>query len=138
MTRVRDVGEFPLIERIRARLPRERSDVVVGPGDDVAALALGPGRLQLATCDVQVEGVHFLRDRSDPRRLGRKAAAINLSDIAAAGGRPTHFLLSLVLPPDLDVEFVERLVDGLSDEAASGTPTSSAATSARARAWSST
>ncbi|HHY94525.1 MAG TPA: thiamine-monophosphate kinase [Firmicutes bacterium] len=53
----------------------------------------------------------------DPYRLGRKAAAINLSDIAAAGGRPTHFLVSLALPADTPVRFLERLYDGISEEA---------------------
>lgn len=112
-----ELGEFPLIDRLAARLGRPRPDVVVGIGDDVAVVESAAGRLTLATCDVQVAGVHFLPDRVDPWRLGRKAAAINISDIAAAGGRPTHFLSSLVLPSDTEVAFVERLYDGLTAEA---------------------
>jgi thiamine-monophosphate kinase len=83
----------------------------------VAAIEIGPDRLLLLTCDVQVGGSHFLPDRCDPRRLGRKVAAINLSDIAAAGGQPRHFLCSLVLPADTDVGFLEALYDGLAEEA---------------------
>jgi len=112
-----ELGEFPLIDRLAARLGRPRPDVVLGIGDDVAAVEGPPGRLLLATCDVQVAGVHFLPDRVDPWKLGRKAAAINVSDIASAGGRPTHFLSSLVLPPETEVDFVERLYDGLAEEA---------------------
>jgi thiamine-monophosphate kinase len=114
---VAELGEFALIERLAARLGAVRSDVVVGIGDDVAAVEVAPDRLLLITCDVQVGGSHFLEDRCDPRRLGRKAAAINVSDIAAAGGRPTHFVSSLVLPAETEVAFVEALYDGLAEEA---------------------
>jgi len=115
---VAEVGEFRLIERLAGRLPPARPDVVVGIGDDVAVIAVAPDRYLLATCDVQVAGVHFLPRACDPYRLGRKAAAINLSDIAAVGGRPTHFLVSLALPTDTSVSFVEALYDGISEEAA--------------------
>jgi thiamine-monophosphate kinase len=114
---VDEVGEFPLIERLTARLGAVRPDVVVGIGDDVAAVRGGADRLLLATCDVQVAGTHFLPERCDPHRLGRKAAAINLSDIASAGGAPTHFLASLVLPGECEVAFLEALYDGLVAEA---------------------
>ncbi|MDI6823394.1 MAG: thiamine-phosphate kinase [Bacillota bacterium] len=114
---VAEVGEFPLIERLAARLGPARADVVVGIGDDVAVLAITPDRYLLATCDVQVAGVHFLPHACDPYRLGRKVAAINLSDIAAVGGRPTHFLVSLALPADTPVSFVEGLYHGISEEA---------------------
>jgi len=114
---VDSVGEFPLIDRLAARLGSPRSDVIVGIGDDVAALRAAGGRLLLATCDVQVAGTHFLPERCDPHRLGRKAAAINLSDIASAGGTPTHFLSSLILPGDCRVAFLEALYDGLAEEA---------------------
>jgi thiamine-monophosphate kinase len=115
--KVSEIGEFGLIERLAARLGPLGSDVVLGIGDDVAAIEIGPDRLLLLTCDVQVGGSHFLPDRCDPRRLGRKVAAINLSDIAAAGGQPRHFLCSLVLPADTDVGFLEALYDGLAEEA---------------------
>ncbi|MFZ5768761.1 MAG: thiamine-phosphate kinase [Bacillota bacterium] len=115
--RVADLGEFPLIERLARRLRPPNPDVVVGIGDDVAVIAVAPDRYLLATCDVQVAGVHFLPDRCDPYRLGRKVAAINLSDVAAVAGRPTHFLVSLALPADTPVFFLEALYDGICDEA---------------------
>jgi thiamine-monophosphate kinase len=115
---VSELGELDLIERLLGRLPAARPDVRVGPGDDVAAIDLGHGRWLLATTDAQVAGVHFLPERTDPRRLGRRAAAVNLSDIAAAGGRPTHFLVSLVVPPATEVTFLDALYDGLAEECA--------------------
>lgn len=115
--RAGDLGEFALIERLRQRLAPARADVVVGIGDDVAVVAVAPDRYLLATCDTQVAGVHFLPHTVDPYCLGRKVAAINLSDIAAAGGCPTHFLVSLALPADTPVRFLEMLYDGISEEA---------------------
>jgi thiamine-monophosphate kinase len=94
-----------------------RQDTVMGIGDDVAVIERAEEKLLLATCDVQVAGVHFLPGSADPYRLGRKAAAINISDVAASGGRPTHFLSSLVLPAETEVSFVERLYEGLAEEA---------------------
>lgn len=115
--RISSLGEFPLIHRVAQRLPAYRPDVRVGVGDDVAVLEQDEGTYLLATCDIQVEGVHFLRDRITPYQLGRKAAAINLSDIAAMGGEPLHFLVSLALPPDTEVAWVDALYDGLREEA---------------------
>lgn len=114
---ISDLGEFGLIERIRSRIPGYGPDVLVGIGDDVAVLKPAEGHDLLATCDIQIEGVHFLRDKITPYQLGRKAAAINLSDIAAKGGRPRYFLISLALPADLPVEFVDELYRGLLDAA---------------------
>jgi len=113
------LGEFPLIDRIVARLGPPRATTVVGAGpDDTAVLRLPGGRLQLATIDSQVAGVHFVPDRTRPEDIGRKAAAVNLSDIAAMGGRPTHALAALAAPPDLAADFALRLVDGLAAELA--------------------
>lgn len=123
--RIEELGEFPLIDRIQRMLPKGDANVLVGIGDDVAVLrARGPAagegeRVWLATCDVQMEGAHFLRERVEPRELGRKALAINLSDIAATGGTPRYALISLGLPGDLVVEFVDELYAGLRAEAES-------------------
>ncbi len=112
-----ELGEFGLIDRIRSLLPNPGSDVVVGVGDDVAVLRASSDRLWLATCDVQVEGSHFIRERIDPRDLGWKALAVNLSDIASAGGLPRFALVSLGLPSGLPVDFVDGLYAGLREEA---------------------
>jgi thiamine-monophosphate kinase len=114
-----DVGEFGLIDRITVRLGAGRGDTVVGAGlDDAAVLRLPDGRLQLATMDTLVAGVHFTWERFGARDVGRKAAAINLSDIAAMGGTPTHALATLAAPPDLAADVALDLVDGLVTELA--------------------
>lgn len=115
--RISDIGEFGLIDRISRMLPPGGPDVVVGVGDDVAVLRTSGERLLLATCDIQLEGAHFLRDRITPTQLGRKALAINLSDIAAMGGTPKYALISLGLPPETEVATVDELYAGLRAEA---------------------
>jgi thiamine-monophosphate kinase len=114
--KIEQIGEFGLIERIRAALPEPGTSVIVGIGDDVAVLEGSADSVWLATCDVQVEGVHFLRDAIPPRSLGRKALAINLSDIASAGGTPRYALVSLGLPGGLEAGFIDELYAGLREE----------------------
>jgi thiamine-monophosphate kinase len=118
-TTIGRLGEFALIDRITERLGPARGDTKVGAGlDDTAVLRLPDGRLQLATIDGQVAGVHFLLERTAPHLIGRKAAAVNLSDIAAMGGRPTHALAAVSAPANLSAEVVLQLVDGLVGELA--------------------
>jgi thiamine-monophosphate kinase len=112
---VSELGEFPLIERLIERLGSGRG-VVLGAGDDAAALMPTPGMLIVATCDSQVEDRHFRRDRITPEQLGRRLAAVNLSDIAAMGGDPRWALVSLALPPATPATFVESVYVGLSAE----------------------
>ncbi len=114
--RVSALGEFPLIDRLERIVAIERPDIIVGIGDDVAVLAGEGDELILATVDSQVENVHFLRDVITPRQLGRRSLAINLSDIAAMGGKAQHALVSLALPADLEVAWVEELYRGLRQE----------------------
>ncbi len=115
--KIDELGEFGLIDRIRRTLPAPGRDVLAGIGDDVAVLRAAADRVWLATCDVQVEGSHFIREAISPRDLGRKALAINQSDIASAGGAPRFALISLGLPRELSVEFVDELYAGLRDQA---------------------
>ena len=88
------MGEFDLIARYFDR-PVRRSPL--GIGDDCALLQPAPGMQLAVTSDMLVEGRHFL-STVDPRRLGHKALAVNLSDLAASGARPLAFTLSLALP----------------------------------------
>ncbi len=115
---VGEIGEFGLIGRISGMLAEPAAGVVRGIGDDVAVLdASGPEYL-LATCDIQVEGVHFTREAITPYQLGRKAAAINVSDIAAMGGDPRWALVSLAIPGSTEVGYVEELYRGMREQAA--------------------
>lgn len=116
--RISEIGEFALIDRIARLLPSAPASVVVGIGDDVAVLRTAAGKYLLATCDVQVENVHFLPEKITSYQLGLKIAAINLSDIAAMGGTPDWALVSLVLPEHRPVSFVEDLYRGMQEQLA--------------------
>jgi thiamine-monophosphate kinase len=113
---ISELGEFGVIERIARLLPGQAADVVVGIGDDVAVLRTSDREYLLATCDVQVERVHFLRSAITPFQLGRKVIAINVSDVAAMGGHPLWALVSLAMPPDTEVEFVDELYRGMAEQ----------------------
>ena len=88
------MGEFDLIDRFFKR-PVSRN--VLGIGDDCALLAPAPGMQLAVSSDMLVEGRHFL-STVDPFRLGHKALAVNLSDLAACGARPLAFTLALSMP----------------------------------------
>jgi thiamine-monophosphate kinase len=109
------VGERALLRHLRARIPAA-AGVVVGVGDDAAAVEIGP--FALVTSDSLVEDVHFRRDAAPPRLLGRKALTVNLSDVAAMGGLARYATVSLCLPPDVEVGWVDSLYDGLLERAA--------------------
>jgi thiamine-monophosphate kinase len=110
-----DLGEKAIIRQIRSRIP-QGPGVVLGVGDDAAAIETGP--LTLVTTDSLVEGTHFRREWTPPRLLGRKAFSVNLSDIAAMGGVPRYATVSLVLPSELSFEFVDGLYDGFLERSA--------------------
>lgn len=114
-TPLREIGERELLRHIRSRIPLGPG-VTVGVGDDAAAVETGP--LTLVTADSLVEGVHFRREWTPPRLLGRKALTVNLSDIAAMAGVPRHATVSLCLPPETPMGFLEGLYDGLLERAA--------------------
>ena len=89
-------GEFQLISKLRQQLS-EFLSLRVGPGDDTAVLDHGQGSGWLFAADMLLAGVHFEPDE-DPALIGRKALAVNLSDIAAMGGKPTAAVISVALP----------------------------------------
>jgi thiamine-monophosphate kinase len=112
-----DLGEDALVDRLAGMLPGGR-DLVVGPGDDCAAVRV-PGvgnNLLLLKTDCVVEGVHYLPDDA-PGKVGHKAIARALSDVAAMGGRPAHALVTLVLPPTRTVAYARALYRGLAKTA---------------------
>src|SRR2546422_10813188 len=94
---VASVGEVALIDRLRRLVPTVGPGVALGVGDDAAVLQFaGP---VVATCDIQVEGVHFTWGLCGPDDVGWRAIAVNLSDIARGGGTPRGVRISLSLPP---------------------------------------
>ena len=108
--KVKDIGEFGLINRITKR-PIDKK-ILVGIGDDAAVFKTDKG-LQVLTTDCLVEGDHFRREWFTAMQIGMKAIEINVSDIAAMGAIPKYVLVSIALPKNLDVEFVDKLYEGM-------------------------
>ncbi|HSJ01689.1 MAG: thiamine-phosphate kinase [Verrucomicrobium sp.] len=106
------IGEDELVRRLVKGLP-QGPDVLTGPGDDCAVVQpLSSEWSQLLKTDCVVEGVHFLRE-APPEQVGWKALARVVSDLGAMGGEPMHALITLILPSDLTVAWVESLYAGL-------------------------
>lgn len=114
--RVRDEGEFGLIDVVRSELT-STSAVLLGPGDDAAHVAARHGAVVVST-DLLVEGRHFRRDWSTAHDVGRKAAAANLSDVNAMGGVATALTVGLGVPGDLPTAWVRDLARGFAEECA--------------------
>jgi len=113
--RVSDIGEFGLIRRISDLLKKSgigSERVTVGIGDDTASFLPRPGYELLVTCDCMVEGRHYLPRYIRPLDLGRRAMALNISDIGAMGGRPLYALISLGLKGEMLVQDIEEIYRG--------------------------
>lgn len=106
-----ELGEGAVLRRIFPRLP-DAAVALVGPGDDAAVLRAPDGRY-VVTTDTMVHGPDFRLAWSTPEDLGWKAAATNLSDVAAMGARPTALVIAMVAPPETEVAFLERFAEGV-------------------------
>ncbi len=110
------IGEFGLIDRIREVIKREgvevRGEDSMGLGDDCAVFSARSGYDILVTCDCVVEGRHYLPQYISGFDLGRRAMALNISDIGAMGGRPLYAVISLGLKPDTRIKDVESMYAG--------------------------
>jgi thiamine-monophosphate kinase len=134
--KLRDLGEFGLIERIERAASRSRAgapsgrpraaarvraggsqEIVVGIGDDAAVLRPPAGEDWVVTTDALVEGVHFRWSSQSARCIGRRALVANLSDLAAMGARPLGFVCAIAAPPDLEIRIFDGLIAGLLEEA---------------------
>ena len=107
--------EFGLIDfaaRLFADVDRHGWEAI---GDDCTVLDIGGGEVVALTTDMLVEGVHFLRGATPARELGRKALAVNLSDVAAMGLRPVATLLSVALPHGAEQEWAREFIEGYSE-----------------------
>jgi thiamine-monophosphate kinase len=113
VTTLRDIGEDALIARLVRLVPLD-PDSATGPGDDCAVIDSGHDILQLLKADAMVAGIHFLAD-APARAVGWKAAARVVSDFAAMGGKPERFLVTLALPVDTRVSWVEEFYRGIGD-----------------------
>jgi len=106
------MNEFELISKLTKSLPTNEN-VVTGAGDDCAVLDLGAiDKLILFKTDAVVEGIHFTKE-TQPEKIGRKALARCLSDIAAMAGTPVAALVTVALPENFDAKFIGGIYDGL-------------------------
>lgn len=110
------IGEIATLQRIFPRLP-EADAQLLGPGDDAAVVAAPDGRF-VVTTDMMVHGPDFRLAWSTAHDIGWKAAATNLSDIAAMGAVPTALLVAIAAPADSPVALLEGIADGLRDACA--------------------
>ena len=110
-------SETDLIEALSRKFGPAAAGVILGIGDDCAALRPGGADYLLWTVDTLVEGVHFDLAYTTLTQLGWKSLAVNLSDIAAMGGVPGHALLSLGWPPDRDRQPALEFAEGLAQAA---------------------
>ena len=113
---VSEAGEFPLIERLRDLFP-QGEQVLVGPGDDAAVLRIRNGHVVVST-DVLVEGRHFRRDWASAADIGHRAAAANLSDVNAMGGRAHSLTIGFAAPRDLPAQWALDFAAGFAEECA--------------------
>src|SRR5262245_33014749 len=111
-----DAGEFGLISALSDLFP-QGAHVLVGPGDDAAVLRVKTGHVVVST-DLMVEGRHFRRDWASAEDVGHRAAAQNLSDINAMGGRAASLTIGLAAPADLPVSWAMEFAKGFADECA--------------------
>jgi thiamine-monophosphate kinase len=101
-----ELDEFTLIKRISSRVT-QISPGAIGIGDDCAVIPQNNEECLLVTTDMLIEDIHFLRRGISPRELGHKSLAVNLSDIAAMGGFPQSAFLSLGLPRQSTISWVD-------------------------------
>lgn len=117
MTDISTLGEFGLIDRLTAGIKPQNASTVLGVGDDCAVMrcpsGAGTGRLQLATTDMLMEGIHFDLTYTPLKHLGYKAAMVNFSDVYAMNGTPRQLLVSIALGRRFKVEHLDELYAGI-------------------------
>ena len=114
---LKKLGEFGLIDRIARLASRKHPSIIQGIGDDAAVLRLTEKESLLITTDLLTEGIHFETSSTTPYLLGKKSVAANLSDIAAMGGTPLYYVVSLSIPPRTPYEFIQKLYQGMRAQA---------------------
>lgn len=109
------MNEFELIDLIKDRHGSQSDSDFTGIGDDCAVVPLDCDRYLLLTTDMLVEDIHFKREFTSACQLGYKSLAVNLSDIAAMGGKPREALISIAIPDDLPPQYIDEFYTGLNE-----------------------
>ena len=110
---LKDIGEFGFIKKISQGCLIRPDRVIKAIGDDAAAFTTEPGEVALITTDLLVERIHFLRESISGIDLGYKSLAVNLSDIAAMGGTAREAFISIAVPADCTLAYLEAVYDGM-------------------------
>ena len=115
---LKSIGEFGFIKKISRGCLIRPDHVIKSIGDDAAAFTIESGLVSLITTDLLVERIHFLRKSISGFDLGYKSLAVNLSDIAAMGGNAREAFISIAIPENCPLEYLEALYDGIKSLAA--------------------
>ncbi len=114
-----ELGEIGFLKKIEASLPLSDKSVLLGIGDDAAAVRVSKGKTLLATTDLLTEGIHFDLRYTSFFQLGAKALLVNISDIAAMGGIPKYALIAIAVPDNIKAEDLSELYRGIKKTASS-------------------
>ncbi len=112
-TELAAIGEFGLINRIKANVTLQNKSTILGIGDDAAIIDIGNGFCQVISTDLLAEGIHFDLSFTPLQHLGYKAVSVNVSDIAAMNARPEQIVVSIALSNRFSVEAVDALYEGI-------------------------
>ena len=112
-TPISEIGEFNLIKKITKGVFLGQKETKFGVGDDCSVLSFVKGTDHLMSADMLVEGVHFDSSYTPIKHLGYKAVAVNISDVCAMNGLPSHVLVSIGIPNKYSVELIEQLYEGV-------------------------
>lgn len=112
-TELSEIGEFGLIDRLKDYLPAKSDKIIKSIGDDAAVIKNSDDSVQLISTDLLMEGIHFDLAYTPLKHLGYKAIAVNVSDIAAMYGTPSHVVVGLALSNRFSVEAIEELYAGM-------------------------
>jgi thiamine-monophosphate kinase len=115
---LKEIGEFGLIKKLSQGFLVRQDHVIKAVGDDAAAFIQPFGEVILVTTDMMIERVHFLRDATSGFNLGYKSLAVNLSDIAAMGASAREAFISIAIPDNCSIEFIEDIYRGIKNLAA--------------------
>jgi len=115
---LKEIGEFGFIKKISRGCLIRPDNIIKAIGDDAAAFTTAADQLSLITTDLLVERVHFLRAAISGFDLGYKSLAVNLSDIAAMGGTAREAFVSIAIPDDCQLDYLEAIYSGIKDLAA--------------------
>jgi thiamine-monophosphate kinase len=110
--KLKEIGEFGFIERFKPWFEKLVPENITGIGDDCSIIPVNNEEDWVITTDMLVEDVHFLREAMTPEQLGYKSLAVNLSDIASMGASPVGSFLSIAIPKDIEVEYLDNFMQG--------------------------